>query len=848
MIPLKLTLKNFMCYKDATLDLDGVHLACLSGDNGAGKSALLDAITWSLWGKARASDDELIAQGQTEMQTDFEFRVNEQLYRIVRTRSRKGAGHTDLNFQARTPEETWRNISGNLKKATQQEIIKALRMEYETFINSAFLLQGRADEFTNHTPGERKKVLADILGLSYYDGLEAQAKEETREADSRGKHLAGRLEELDEELSRRPQYAAQERQAETNLEQSQTTLQENEKQLKDLQQRLDLLKVKEDQRQASLRRLGDIRKELSELIGEIKRNEIETEKCRRIIARRVEIEEGYRNWQDADAQHELLLKKFTRYEKLIKQRRDLEDKIRKAEVNLAADQRSTQTMLTRSQEQSRNLPTLEKEYAGLEKELTAATSASEEYEQKRAELQKLQQEQAGLEGEAKHLADSLKVIEKKAKQVPPTGERCDRCGTVLSEEAHNHTVEEYRKEYRERQAEVKEKKQQQEGLGIAIGGLEEQVRQLNGAARRNATLQKQIGEAGARLDRTRQEAQQAVMLQSQLTDLTRRLDAKEFCQEERQTLTQVAAQIVELGYDPEAYQRVKDRLNSLKGFTDQKHQLDEADRNLTRLEEEAGRHSGRQTRLKADETDQQSQADSLAVEVAGLSEITARRDQAQQQANVAKRETENYKQQLWQANENLKRCDEWAVEKKLKETAHNEAVQQAQIFKELSEAFGKKGVQALIIESILPELEDETNKLLGGMSDGRMNVRFETQRDSKKGDAIETLDLKISDESGVRAYELFSGGEAFRVNFAVRVALSKLLARRNGAALRTLFIDEGFGSQDGAGRERLVEAIRSIEPDFEKVLVITHIQELKDVFPVRIDVVKTPTGSQISVN
>ena len=61
MIPLKLQLRNFMCYRDPTvLDFTGIHLACLTGDNGHGKSALLDAITWALWGKARARhDDEL---------------------------------------------------------------------------------------------------------------------------------------------------------------------------------------------------------------------------------------------------------------------------------------------------------------------------------------------------------------------------------------------------------------------------------------------------------------------------------------------------------------------------------------------------------------------------------------------------------------------------------------------------------------------------------------------------------------------------------------------------------------------------------------------------------------------
>ncbi len=61
MIPVKLTLKNFMaCRQPETLDLTGIHPACLSGENGAGKSALPDAITWALWGKARVNQsDEL---------------------------------------------------------------------------------------------------------------------------------------------------------------------------------------------------------------------------------------------------------------------------------------------------------------------------------------------------------------------------------------------------------------------------------------------------------------------------------------------------------------------------------------------------------------------------------------------------------------------------------------------------------------------------------------------------------------------------------------------------------------------------------------------------------------------
>ena len=85
------------------------------------------------------------------------------------------------------------------------------------------------------------------------------------------------------------------------------------------------------------------------------------------------------------------------------------------------------------------------------------------------------------------------------------------------------------------------------------------------------------------------------------------------------------------------------------------------------------------------------------------------------------------------------------------------------------------------------------------------------------------------------------------MNFAIRLALSRVLAQRAGARLQTLVIDEGFGSQDADGRQRLIEAINLVRSDFAKVLVITHLEELKDAFSARIEVTKTPGGSQVQV-
>jgi exonuclease SbcC len=74
-----------------------------------------------------------------------------------------------------------------------------------------------------------------------------------------------------------------------------------------------------------------------------------------------------------------------------------------------------------------------------------------------------------------------------------------------------------------------------------------------------------------------------------------------------------------------------------------------------------------------------------------------------------------------------------------------------------------------------------------------------------------------------------------------------MLARRAGAHLRTLFIDEGFGSQDDDGRNKLVEAITAIQADVDMILVITHIDELRDSFPVHVVVEKTQNGSMVAV-
>ena len=194
MVPVSLRLKNFMSYgADApVLDFELFQVACLSGRNGQGKSALLDAVTWSLWGEARKSagtqkpDDELLRSGTREMQVEFVFDIDGERYRVIRTYSRSATGKTNKSqlelHLLEAAQDDFRPLTGTSIKETQQAIERVLGIDYNTFINSAFLLQGRSDEFTKKRPGERKEILTRILNLSRYDALYDLAAEHERDA------------------------------------------------------------------------------------------------------------------------------------------------------------------------------------------------------------------------------------------------------------------------------------------------------------------------------------------------------------------------------------------------------------------------------------------------------------------------------------------------------------------------------------------------------------------------------------------------------------------------------------------------------------------------------------------
>ena len=727
MIPVSLSLNNFMCYRveAPTLQLDGVPLACLCGPNGHGKSALLDAITWVLWGEARGRrQDQLVYQGEQEMQVTLVFDVQETRYRVMRrhargTRSRQGTSSLELQvYSGDGPDgnsgEHFRPITGNSIGETQAKIQRLLNMNHDTFINSAFLVQGRADEFTRASPTHRKDVLAKVLGLGLYDRLEERAKSIAREQNVQARSLKLELEGLSQQMASKAEHQQALAWVQGQLAEVHTLVEARAKELEDMRRSVEHLRSRGEEADTLRRQVLDYQRQLSVL----------------------------------------------------------EDQASKRHVRLEEYQGKAQRG-----------PLVERELLPVRAELEALHGQEEALSPRRDRLQDISKEVHRLRSENARLKQEMEELRTKVDLLEREGAspRCPLCNTELGPEGCQHLANSY-------ETQGKEKARTHRENAAIIQRLEAEAQ----------TLQGELSQAEEGLRRRRKEGEDRILaLEKELHEAT------------------LAGELIATEADALALDgdMIRSRRAELEAALERKRAIEEMVRGLPTLEGQ----------LQQKEHEHR--------------ELAERRESLLRQQGALEQQLRTIAQQ------------EQAVKEKAERL---KGVQQGvSIYEELGRAFGKGGVQALLIEATISRLEEEANRLLARMTDHRMTVKLETQRERRlrpEAEPLETLDIFIADELGTRDYQMFSGGEAFRINFALRIALSKLLAWRSGAPLPTLFIDEGFGTQDAAGREKILDVIRAIQDDFQRIIVITHMDEIKEAFPVRIEVSKGEGGATFTMN
>lgn len=205
MIPRRVRLKGFLCYKDEqTIDFDPTaKLWMLSGLNGSGKSTIFDAVTYALFGYHRGGSlhaHELINKDSDTLLVEFDFLLDGKEYRAKRTLKRDtkgGARGTQQMFRHDPDKESnngWAAVEATDQKRPFEAWVKDnVGLEYDTFTSSVLLLQGKAEKLLDSRPEGRREVLAGIVDLGRYERLHQKADEKRKTLEAELKSLTNRL-------------------------------------------------------------------------------------------------------------------------------------------------------------------------------------------------------------------------------------------------------------------------------------------------------------------------------------------------------------------------------------------------------------------------------------------------------------------------------------------------------------------------------------------------------------------------------------------------------------------------------------------------------------------------------
>jgi len=850
-IPQNLSLHNFTSFSEANIDFAQVNIACLAGPNGAGKSSILDAILFALYGKTERADgaDDLVRRGTQDMSVELTFMLSGQQYRVSRVRSLTGRGKSIMEL-AVWGQGGWQPMTGKTIRETEAALQALLRMDYKTFISSVMILQGRADEFTRATPAERKTILGQILGLDIYDALQEAARLKARSIEGEIKALNSRLSEIKQQLAKRDEEKIREAKLLTRIQDLTRQIQTCNDRIAELQKNITILEAEAGKQKEFEAERRQLESEIASLQAERESLQKRSQQANKMLEAEQDILKYASQYEKTKQQLAILETKLPRLQALEQEIKNLEQQ------RSQADRRITQivTQIKGLEDILANRSALEQaaiEYKEVMSDLETAETLAEQWQalsnqvkeaqfayQKAAQdvkikRQNLETEIANLERKVAMLADSGCLDPEKAtcRFLADAQEAKVRLAQLIP--VHESLMSGTAPEVKE----VSRLKKEQSDLEVKRDALgydpkkRQQLKNLVATLRPGAEQAAQLASKAELLENLREQERQS---REGLADIEKR---QQSLGGEHQQLDRELASLAQM----------RDALPKLERWAKAKESLPAAKQVVQEAQERDAWYesqlTGREKRLetiKAKLTNCKSTA-------AKLAELNGQMVLAQHELSGSQSELQDAQRQLGMVQQSLATFEQLRLEAGEIGVKVEQGMAEQWKYQMLVTAFGKNGVPALIIENAVPTIEAIANELLGLMSNGQMTVNMITQREKKTGGLSETLDIVINDGMGAREYSTFSGAERFKVDLALRIAISEFLAQRAGSSVETLVIDEGLGALDPDGRNKFIEAINAIRGRFKKILVVTHLEELKDAFPSRLQVEKTPQGSVVRI-
>jgi exonuclease SbcC len=784
MRPLRIEVEGFSAYRERVeVDFRGVDFFSLAGPTGSGKSSLIDAMVFALFGRVPRLGGNAVAPaitaGTDRARVRFDFEIDEVAYTAVRMAQRTPSGGASVR-EARLQRDTAVLAEGADDVTAGVE--ELLRLRFDDFTRTVVLPQGEFARFLTATKSERQGLLRNLLGLDIYTRVRELARTRAAVATERADGARRALEALELADEKVRKEAVAQRDALAKLAEG----------LPDREEELEELERSVEEARESKREIEDALGRLVAIEPPYQLEELET----RVTEARALV-------SDAEAAHEVAVESLETLEAQATALPTVDQLMawkrahsRLAELDERLDDDRLETART----------TLEEAQAELERgveDLAGARAAA-----------------AGARRE--HAAHLL------ATELTP-GEPCPVCAREVTDLPARGDVPEVA------------------GLEEEAEAAETELARLRGAAEeaRTSVAMLETSEAALREQRDSvltelEGAPDRVGLESAETEL-KNLNAE--LEKARKHVKDVEAAARAARRDLESLadesRQVSKRLIAAQlTVADLEPPVPEADDVAVQWKELIVWRDETRERLSTDLV-----AAAEAVAVAGQSAGVRRRElQADLEAHGVAA-LEPYAVQVataLQAARATVESHEKAAETEVSLAAQiDESTKTAAVANALANHLKSNGFEQWLMSGALVDLVGGANHLLDQLSGGGHSLH------SDDSGSFSIIDHRNADE--MRRVETLSGGETFLVSLALALSLAETLAAKGGSGLDAIILDEGFGSLDDESLDTVAAVLEELTGSGLMVGVITHVKELAARAPVRYEVTREPMGAKVRV-
>ncbi|MEM3709916.1 MAG: SMC family ATPase [Nitrososphaerales archaeon] len=799
----KISLSNFASYEKEILDFRQLgRTVSVFGSTGVGKTTFfIDALTFALYGRAYGQEDKESAKwtlppGGSITEVDLDFTVNGKRFLIKRKVGRTKPSEAQISL---ADEYGKGNVLAVGIKEVDRKVDELVGFDYLTFLNTVLVRQGDVAALINRDPKGRREIFLRAFDVDY-----TKHKEKARSL--RDQALAS-LERLREQKAKLEEVVKEKPQLNKKLEEAiqEITMKESEKQ-----------KIKDDLENASkeweaadsdyanvkgeLKRFEEIEKNLEQLKNEQSNKETEVKELEKLVEEK--------DWIQVEEEKVKALQES--YEKA---------------SQLVTEINNLSGLLHQLTEEKKRLTRKAAKKDTVEDKLKNAKKMAEQLSSLRTQLSEKKSAYESLSGEVERLRGSLEIVERSLEVLEKAGEEvatCPVCRSSLSKERFKETKRHLQEEIKTLQMKISKLKPQTDTLDTERKALEKQVLECEKEADKLQSLEEEMAETLEAEKELKQVKENIEELSSKVEELNQNcrkllgyVPSKEQLEGELRKLKKRRDEI------EESLKRIAKAEGQIENLRKRLHELEVQVESLKQKLEQA-----KPWRTKAEELENKLKV--LRKRIDTLHDSRTDVEGKLRELNAMVRSFRERLQEIQSKEEELIKTNESIISLEKKHQAYELLY---------GEVFHEKGFPLALLQDFLHDVETYAEEYISRFLPDK-SIRIEADETGR-------VRINVIDQTEARELATYSGGETILIGFAIRLGIAKAIAERRAAhAPRFLIIDEGFGPLSREFRDEVLKTLNELSQDYERIIVISHIDEIKEsqLFSSEIEVFKDPSG------